>query len=384
MEQGADGEERSPEEWAAEYGKRRGNYEEFARRLEALVVDLLASENIDVIQVESRAKTVASFAEKIRRKSRVEANPFDTVTDLVGVRIITYYLDDVSQVGALLAREFSIDERNSADRADSLASDQFGYRSDHHVATLTPARYGLIEWRNFKDIRVEFQVRTALQHAWAAVSHKLEYKAAEEAPAALRRRLFRLSALFELADEQFAVLRDERAETRKAYNEDVTEGRLDEIPIDTSSIGAYWRLSKRGADFRQQLKEHGFKDEYVTPVDEDRLARDRADLVKVLRACRLNTLADLDTYLSRPHLPLIMKALSEIYHEESIENAGSVDDELTTILIIDADKIDTLGKEIYSDPAPKRFRRARMRAVELGLGPMVTNVRSTGETGGEG
>jgi putative GTP pyrophosphokinase len=65
--------------------------------------------------------------------------------------------------------------------------------------------------KQYADIRAEIQVRTALQHAWSAVHHKLEYKSSTEAPPELRRRLFRLSALFELADEQFSELRDARA-----------------------------------------------------------------------------------------------------------------------------------------------------------------------------
>lgn len=57
--------QRTADEWAAEYGAKRSTYKEFSRRLVALISDLLASEPIDVIQVESRAKTVESFAEKL-------------------------------------------------------------------------------------------------------------------------------------------------------------------------------------------------------------------------------------------------------------------------------------------------------------------------------
>ena len=47
-----------------------------------------------------------------------------------------------------------------------------------------------------------------MQHAWAAISHALQYKNEYDAPKQLRRRLFRLSGLLELADEEFMTLRD--------------------------------------------------------------------------------------------------------------------------------------------------------------------------------
>lgn len=97
------------------------------------------------------------------------------------------------------------------DKAAALDPDRFGYLSVHYTASLSPARRKLAEWRPYADIRAEVQFRTALQHAWSAVQHKLEYKSSIEAPRELRRRLFRLSALFELADEQFSELRDDRA-----------------------------------------------------------------------------------------------------------------------------------------------------------------------------
>lgn len=289
--------------------------------------------------------------------------------DMVGVRIITYYLDDCSRVADLLNREFAIDSENSMDKADGLASDQFGYRSAHYVATLRPSRSGLIEWHAYSGISVEFQVRTSLQHSWAAVSHKLQYKAADEAPALMRRRLYRLSALFELADEQFAALRDERAEAFSLYSNVVSIGRLDDVPIDTSSLAAYWSLSDKGRRFQEQLELHGFRTQDEEPMDEDRLVKDRFDLVRVLRECGLNTLAELDKYLSNSRLPRILKGLAADEPKDGTEalTRTSTDDALTQVLIIDMDRIDSLSADIYDPHVLPRLRAARDRFIGLGL-----------------
>lgn len=352
--------EKTPDEWAAEYGAIRPAYEAYAQRLEGLIRDLLKAERIDFIQVESRAKTVASFVEKMRRKDRHDKEPFESIMDLVGLRIITYYLDDVDRAGRLLESEFEIDPENSTDKAQILASDQFGYRSVHYIARLTPARSKLVEWRSYSEMPVEFQVRTSLQHAWAAVSHKLDYKSVQEGPAPMRRKLFRLSALFELADEEFAALRDQREATLTAYREDVKQGRLEDVPIDTSSLAAYWNVSDTAAKFRQQLTNHGFTGDDMWEIDQNRLNQDRTDLVRVLRECNLLTLTDLDHYLLSDRPEVIMKEVVNYnanfeYSDERYIDSNSYDF-LTLILLIDYNKVDAVDPPIYLDPTQSSVR----------------------------
>jgi hypothetical protein len=52
-------------------------------------------------------------------------------------------------------------------------------------------------------------------HAWAEIEHKLNYKSDAQVPIKFQRKLFRLSAKFEEADEQFEELRDGISEYRK-------------------------------------------------------------------------------------------------------------------------------------------------------------------------
>lgn len=51
-------------------------------------------------------------------------------------------------------------------------------------------------------------MRTLAQHLWSDMSHELGYKPELSVPDAMQRRLFRLSALVELADDEFLRLRD--------------------------------------------------------------------------------------------------------------------------------------------------------------------------------
>ena len=63
------------------------------------------------------------------------------------------------------------------------------------------------EWKKFSGIKFEIQIRTVLQHAWSAISHKLEYKTVNDVPKKMRRQLFRISALLEIGDQEFSSLR---------------------------------------------------------------------------------------------------------------------------------------------------------------------------------
>lgn len=316
--------ELTAKQWGTRYGAQRALYEQHATRLRALLADVLRSAGIDVVQIESRAKTVDSFVEKITRKGH-DDDPITTMTDLVGLRVITYYLEDIGRVGELIAREFEIDEDNSADKATDLASDQFGYLSAHYVVRLGPSRRELAEWAPFASITAEIQVRTALQHAWAAVSHKVAYKTAA-LPEPIQRRLNRLSALFELADEQFSSLRDASAATDSEYRQLVDRGALD-VPVDTSSIGAYLD-GRRGEELTTLFQRHGF--DVSTQQPENRQRRARSGLVSELKTVGLGTLADLEAFVSdAARMDAAVELVRTVYDTDGHRPRGPLEDLLT-------------------------------------------------------
>jgi len=324
----------SPEKWAEQYRTVRGNYESLTQRLHALIVDLLSDAGIEVIQIEARAKDISSFQEKIARKGAKYRDPLTEITDLVGLRIITYYLEDVARVGKILKREFNIDEANSVDKSADLDADRFGYTSVHYIATLSSDRGSLVEWKQYADIKVEIQVRTALQHAWAAVNHKLDYKSSKEVPKAIRRRLFRLNALFELADEQFSELRDARLQVETEYAEDVREGQFD-LPVDEASLHAYLQAGDRKDRIIRLVADSGAK---VVMPDEKRSARDRKDLVQYLNKIGISTIKQLDDYLVKEIFPM------QLAGTNFLEDAAGLEDWLTVLIMYDQQ----VDRETYS------------------------------------
>jgi putative GTP pyrophosphokinase len=187
-------------------------------------------------KIEHRTKSVESFLHKLQTKKY--ADPFQDIKDFVGLRIVTYYPDDVSRIADLLKDEFVIDKEHSRDEFAQLNVDEFGYRSIHLVVRLKKPRTSLPEWNAFLSLCAEIQIRSVLQHAWASISHKLDYKTAAQAPPELRRQLFRLSALLELADQEFRSLREDIHEIKKRYSREVHRGDLN-IPLSLDSLSEF-------------------------------------------------------------------------------------------------------------------------------------------------
>ncbi|GAK51734.1 hypothetical protein U14_02979 [Candidatus Moduliflexus flocculans] len=218
----------------SEYRARAATYQAFALRLRDLLGVLLQADGVHIDHIEMRVKTLESFLEKIEHKKYYDA-PFDRIKDLIGLRIVTYYQDEVERVRAMIEREFTLDEDHSVDKTASLEADRFGYRSLHLIISLEHKRCVLPEWKSFAGIPAEIQVRSILQHAWAVFSREFDYKAPSQAPDALRRKLFQLSAQLEGADQDFTTLRLRSEAIAKEYRADVTQGQL-ELPLDLDSL----------------------------------------------------------------------------------------------------------------------------------------------------
>jgi putative GTP pyrophosphokinase len=256
----------SPEEVdraVAEYERLRPLYKRFGSRLADLLSTLVEELGVKLQSAEHRAKTVQGFREKITRPGKAYTEPLKQVTDLTGVRLVLFYDEDVKTVTEMLRTELLIDDTLSIDKTQSSEPDRFGYASVHLVAELREHRKTLKEWARVADLRAEIQVRTVLQHAWAAVSHELNYKK-EEAPIAWSRRLHRLAGMFELADEQFSLLRKERKDTQARVTAALAEGdlamRIDELSLreylrGSDHVKAAWNAARHHMFIYQQRSE---------------------------------------------------------------------------------------------------------------------------------
>lgn len=184
--------------------------DELGQRLCTMIEGWLRHHQIPFHSVSFRVKGAKSASDKVAGDEKYTG--YSDLTDLLGVRIITYFADDVDRVSDAIVPELSIDEENSVDKRAVLDPDRFGYLSLHYIATLADERGKLLENVRFAGTRFELQIRSILQHAWAEIEHDLGYKSKSAIPRELRRRFSRVAGLLEVADEEFKAIRRDAGE----------------------------------------------------------------------------------------------------------------------------------------------------------------------------
>lgn len=202
-----------------EFDKKYVYLENFVKYIETTLKTLIDNRGILIHSVNSRLKARDSLSKKIEIKNKY--HNLSEITDVCGIRIITYFSDEVDKIAELLEEEFTIDTDNSIDKRQADDPTKFGYVSLHYVLSLDDKRSSLKENSNFKDLKVEIQVRTILQHAWAEIEHDLGYKSEHDIPEQIKRKFSRLAGLIELADEEFLSIKKLRTSYREEINSEI-------------------------------------------------------------------------------------------------------------------------------------------------------------------
>ena len=226
-------------------------YRELRPTLEQLAKDAydqlrraLRDQGIYVTAIEYRVKTEKSLAGKLELKG-AKYKSIDDVTDLVGMRVITFYTDEVDKVAAIAKRVFDIDWQESVDKRKHQLN-VFGYNSLHYICRLKTG-----------SPRFELQMRTALQHVWSTIEHDIGYKDDVKIPNEYLRQFSRLAGMLELIDDEFSRLRLVLTDYRRQIQTLVKNGQLDDVPLSSDSFRSYLdlrpfdRLNKRIAAVNQ-------------------------------------------------------------------------------------------------------------------------------------
>jgi ppGpp synthetase/RelA/SpoT-type nucleotidyltranferase len=278
-------------EAVAEYLKNRAFYVELAHGIQTIVQQCLVHRKIKVHSVEYRAKDASSFEIKAGAPSIDDPtvpkynDPARQITDLAGVRVITFFPATLDDIDDVLEEEFEIVERSDKG-AVLLEQERFGYQSIHYLVKIRSQRADLPEYERFRDAIIEIQVRTILQHAWAEIEHDIQYKSPDVIPMEIRRRFMALAGLLELADREFQAIQNADVEITEKARASVEEGDLN-VEITPSALKTY--LDRRlGADGRiasfsytwtaRILRSLGFRsleqvDRCIDGYDDDRISR---------------------------------------------------------------------------------------------------------------
>jgi putative GTP pyrophosphokinase len=267
---------------------------EFGKSLESLIKQLLAAKGIPFHQVGYRVKLQDSAERKMARprQQATGAGPrtLESFTDLLGVRVVTYFRDGIDDVAEVMRDEFTIDWQNSVDKRATLDDDRFGYLSMHYVAKLKPDCM-TPKYENYGGIKFEIQIRSILQHAWAEMEHDLGYKSEAAIPRDFRRRFSRLAGVLELVDDEFVGIQKAIKDYQVKAKTTIDKGSFG-LGIDQDSLSAFVQSSERVGRLDRLIAELQ-KTSMQRRPDKQYLGRRAGELMEL----GFGSIADLDNYL---------------------------------------------------------------------------------------
>ena len=189
-----------------EYEKQLPERSLIVRELETCIGEALAP-MFSRPRLTGRIKSFESYFKKYIRLLKSGSPP--VISDLIGVRVICPFLEDLVVAEELLKKKFKVIEveRKGGDHTFR----EFGYESIHLLIAI-PGK--IVKKRDASQCETaEIQIRTILQDAWAEVEHELVYKA-EFTPFdnPLKRKLAAVNASLSLADIIFQEIRSYQRE----------------------------------------------------------------------------------------------------------------------------------------------------------------------------
>ncbi|MBQ0052214.1 MAG: RelA/SpoT domain-containing protein [Treponema sp.] len=262
-----------------EYDEYKNCFSELGKVVYDFIFQKMKELDIHFLSLDQRIKSEESLKRKLALKDGKYNTLYD-ITDILGVRIITMYSDEVDKVAQLLQEIFEIDWKNSVDKRKTLGVREFGYVSLHYICALkkdNPA------YTQFEGIRFEIQIRTQMQHIWSEINHDIGYKSDFTLPTSCMRSFSRLASLMEIADDMACNLRNDISEYLASVNEKIAKDEADDIEINRVSILEY---AKNNGTIQN------FLDEFEKICKINRIAFDPDSLIKNLDWFGFKTLGD--------------------------------------------------------------------------------------------
>ena len=178
-----------------------------ASEMQKLISDHLqdsAVESFLRIPPKARLKETPSLVDKAFYRNKNYRDPYQDITDKVGVRFVVLLNEDVRVVEALLVGSALWNARKDRDYEQERNQNPllFTYQSLHYIVSSnqdmnvdgTEIRHGT---------PCEVQIRTLLQHAHSELTHSSLYKPNQTATPDMVRASARSMALIEVADDYF-------------------------------------------------------------------------------------------------------------------------------------------------------------------------------------
>lgn len=300
-----------------EYEKNYLYYEKFRGQVEDYIRSLLNNEHISFHSITSRTKNIDSLTKKIELKNKYQK--LQDITDLVGIRIITYYSDTVDQISKLIEKRFVIDRDNSIDKRKTIDPDRFGYRSLHYVVQINNGQIQFNTDFNYYDLKFEIQISSILQYTWAEIEHDLGYKSQEEIPYDIKRSFSRLASLLELADEEFLRIKNEIFAYKNQLMLSYLSAKLDKESLNVFKI--------KSPEFIDLISF------FIKELEAKKASQGNfKNIISMLKYLNLKTLQEVDNRLKQYH-HLIKKYAYVLYEDTTRSNLNVISGDIPLLYL---------------------------------------------------
>ncbi|MDR0716495.1 MAG: RelA/SpoT domain-containing protein [Azoarcus sp.] len=202
------------EAWAKHIGQ------EIERRLVPAVAPALL-EHFLKVPVVPRLKSNASLIDKALHRSKSYKNPYEEITDKVGVRYVVLLASHIKLFCQIIESPevswtYSKDRDYEEERL--LRPLEFSYQSIHYVLR---SKHGLSMGGLSlpEGLACEVQIRTLLQHAHCELTHDTLYKPKTTVKPSVKRTVAKSMALIEVTDEFFEQAMKDLAAAGKRQRE---------------------------------------------------------------------------------------------------------------------------------------------------------------------
>ena len=198
----------------AQYDKIYNKYDKILDALTKKFETILTDSGCNA-QVKGRVKSFDALYRKLLTRCQYGAieKPFEVISDIIGMRIVVPFLEDLESVERMIKKNFQIVETEYKSRELSIR--EFGYDSIHIQIILPQDISNKV--KNSRDMKIEIQLRTILQDAWAEVEHELIYKTSiDKVEDTIRRKMIAVNATLSLGDTIFQEIREYQ---RKRYKD---------------------------------------------------------------------------------------------------------------------------------------------------------------------
>lgn len=150
------------------------NAEPVRKEIEGEISRLLNSVGI-MFRVFSRTKAEGSLQDKLDKDS--DYGTKKKIQDLIGIRIVLYFADDIATVRTIISSNFSEQSKDSS--IDENGPDEFRAVRYNIIYTVSNQHNKILKLgscKEFIDNTFELQIRTIFSEGWHEVEHDLRYK----------------------------------------------------------------------------------------------------------------------------------------------------------------------------------------------------------------